>query len=221
MRWIWAVLFTLVSFAPIQAQEVSEVRFYILPIEQVGNYRGPEYLPWRFDQNPITELAGVAWGMKDYGAINTAIVAADVTTEQHTLLAAQPNVIAIPANLDEPIGAARLAATKAAIESLMIPADWVLATHTYRQIARYVTGLFLYAQRIDGITGGQSVFGLDANLGTQFKDLPANIRAAMIQAANELGYYTGDITATNTLRVILRKLADEWRGPIYFGIAEL
>lgn len=205
----------------IVAQETPVARFYILPIEQVGNARGPEYLSWRFDQNPIAELAGIQWSMKDYGAVNTAIVAANVTAAQHAILAAQPGVISIPANLDEQVGTTRLAATQAAVESLQIPGDWIQATHTYRQIARYVTGLFLYGQRVTAISGGQPILRLEDNLDTQFKNLPLNIRTAMIQAANELQYDTSDILATNTLRVVLRKLADEWRGAIHFGFIDL
>lgn len=224
-RFLLAVVALLVSFvfipSAVMSQEAPVARFYVLPIEQVGNARGPEYLSWRFDQNPIAELAGIQWSMKDYGAVNTGIVAANVTAAQHAILAAQPGVISIPANLDEQVGAARVVATRAAVESLQIPGDWIQDTHTYRQIARYVTGLFLYAQRVTAISGGQPILRLEDNLDVQFRNLPLNIRTAMIQAAAELQYDTSDILATNTLRVVLRKLADEWRDPIHFGFIDL
>lgn len=198
------------------------IRFYIVPIEQVGNARGPEYFHWRFDQNPVAGLEGIRWSLKDYGSINVGIVAADVTTAQHNILAVQSDVTAIPANLDATIGGGNLTAVRNALEGLRIPGAWVQANNSYRTVVRTVTGLFLYAQRVTALAGGQPLLRLNDNLNTQFQDLPADIRAAMQQAAEEFGYDTSGLTATSTLRQILKQFADDWgETPIEFGLTTL
>ena len=52
------------------------VRFYILPIKRVGTTRGPKYFSWRYDPDP----PGITcpWSMKDYGAIDECVIAADI-----------------------------------------------------------------------------------------------------------------------------------------------
>src|SRR5574342_158667 len=103
-RIIWFVLVLLFAVSPALAQEATEVRFYLVPIERVtingADYRGPEYFSWRFDQNPIAELAGVQWSMKDYGLIDQAVVAANVTPTQEAILASQTNIYIFPLNID-------------------------------------------------------------------------------------------------------------------------
>jgi hypothetical protein len=59
-------------------------RFYVLPIEQVGNRRGPKYLKWRYDPDPPG--LDVIWNMMDYGLLPTALVVVDAPDEQHAVL---------------------------------------------------------------------------------------------------------------------------------------
>lgn len=165
------------------------VRFYILPMEvaQVWSEaqdkyltkRGPKYLPWRFDPDPIPALAGVRWSILDYGVIETALAAVDVTPAQHTALAAFPDVIAVPSNLDSTVGATKLAATRAAIETLNIPGNWVQASDTYRVIVRQVSGMFLFMQRLTALTG-QNPFTGGLQLNAAYSDLPLIWRESIL-----------------------------------------
>lgn len=171
MKRLFAVLFSLfLVIAPVLAQE-AVVRFYIVPIEQVGIYRGPEYLPWRFDQSPVTELAGVRWSMKDYGLVNQAVVAAEVDATQHAFLEAQADVWAWAENLDTSLGAADRNALGDFLEAVAIPADWLSPQDTNRTALRTVTGMFLFMQRLTAITG-QSPIDQGLALNTQFRNLP-------------------------------------------------
>lgn len=233
------------------------VRFYILPVETVGNRNGPKYLQWMMAQavlpqlanytgdvvpgepaatrimtqlgavdyftgRPIVFISGDAtyssvvtaynistgaldfqaipdftpqagqtfrvhtrWAMKDYGVIPTAIVAADVTPAQHTALAAQVGVIAVPDPIDSAVGTTRLAATRAAVESLNIPGNWIQATDSYRGVVRTVTGMFLYMQNVTGRTL-QNPFTNGLNLSLTYAALPLIWREAIINAFKAL-----------------------------------
>lgn len=48
-------------------------RFYLLPIEQVGNYRGPKYLKWRFNPDGLTGQ----WSLNDFGEADIALIASE------------------------------------------------------------------------------------------------------------------------------------------------
>ena len=221
VRWLVIVLALLagVPLAGAQGDDMA-ARFYFLPIEHVGNYRGPEYLPWRFDQNPVPELAGVQWSMKDYGVIDQAIVAANVTPAQHTWLESQPDVLAVPLNLDADITPGQISAFNAYLEGREIPADWLVGG-TVRQGLRTVTAMFLYMQAVTAITG-TSPFDTGVSLNTQIQNIPLGWRNAMQQAANQLGYDTSAFTGTTTLRQFLKGMADQWGDqPILFGFVTL
>jgi hypothetical protein len=74
-------------------------------------------------------------------------VAANVTTQQHNTIAAQADVIAIPADVNAEIGAAALSNVQTRLEQLRIPADWVTAGHTYRQVLKRVLAWFMGARQ--------------------------------------------------------------------------
>lgn len=127
------------------------IRFYFVPIEQVGAARGPEYFHWRFDDELVPELAGVQWNMIDYGLINQGIVAANVTTAQHTYLSAQTGVLAVPVDLDANLTGGQITALNNYLEGINVPADW-LAGGTVREGLRTVTAMYQYMQRLTTIT---------------------------------------------------------------------
>lgn len=171
------------------------VRFYILPIETVALWseaqgcdvprRGPKYLHWLHAVAPLAELKGVTWSQKEYGLVDMTIVAADVTPAQHTVLAAQAGVIAVPDPIDSAVGTTRLAATRAAVESLNIPGGWIQATTTYRTIVRTITGMFLYMQRITAHTM-QNPFTNGLNLAATYSSLPFIWREAILSGFKSL-----------------------------------
>src|SRR3990167_1357542 len=202
------------------AQEVA-VRFYFVQIEQIGNARGPEHFPWRFDANPETELVGVAWSMKDYGLINAAIVAANVTQAQADYLALQTDVVAIPQDLEANITNAEINFLTNYLEPRNIPTDWITPSFTRREVLRLLTAMFLYFQRVTAITG-TNPFDTGVTLNTQIRNIPQSWRDALAQAATELGYDTSSVTGTWTIRRYLKLMADQWgTRPIFFGFTTL
>lgn len=205
------------------------IRYYLIPIfEQfdgtgiVLQFRTPKYLPTK--GTPFTPLITndqnlpQFWEMRDFGLEPTALVAINVTPAQHTLLAAQSDIVVIPTNIDNNVGAANLATVQAALENLHIPGDAVVAGTTYRQIIRGVTAIFAVAQRFDGMAGGR-LFPVGVTLSTQLSDLSANIRQKLQQAATDLGYDYGGLTLTSTLRDVLKTLANQTAPQTMLGVA--
>jgi hypothetical protein len=193
------------------------IRYYLVPIETVGEARGPKYLRWRFTENP-TPL-GVTWSGMDFGLEPAMLVRADVTGGQHTTLSANADVVSIPTNIDANITADALPTVKAALETLNIPADWVTTAFTYRQVLRMVAGLFQFAQRHHGIHF-ERLFSF--NMDTQFSSLPLPVRQRLIATANSLNYDISGLSGSNTIRQILKDVADQWGDkPIILGGVEI
>ena len=67
------------------------MNWYLLPLDYVGNLRGPRYLKWRGNPQGLN----VRWSLMDFGAIDLAVVAADTNTEQHATLIAYTDCFAI------------------------------------------------------------------------------------------------------------------------------
>lgn len=151
---------------------------------------------------------GVPYAAMDYGLEDTFLVGADVTTEQHNALAAEVDVISVPANLDSQIGLTALATVENKLEGLHVPADWVTTSHTYRDVLRLTGKLFLYMQRFHGRQ--LSVFFTGAiTLDTRVNQLTTAQRNAMLDAAISLGLDTSAITGPMLLRQALKILADQ------------
>jgi len=193
------------------------VRFYLVPVEQSGNARGPKYFKWRFSPDGLD----VRWGAFDYGLIPTMLIAADVTAGQHDTLAAQSDVTAIPADIDSTVPAQALPAVQNALEDLRIPGGWVTTNHTYREIIRTVGGLFQFAQRHHGLHN-KIIMPENVTLSQTWGDLPLQARQEVRATADSLNYDYSDVTASTTIRQILKSLADQWGDqPLLLGGFEI
>src|SRR5687768_14916725 len=130
------------------------VRFYVMPMVLITTDRGQlhlrKYFPYSYRTSPdgvnlvnvdVTgpplepepSLAVVPFHLVDQGIADVCLMAADMTAAQHTLLSSKTDVDAIPANLDNTIGA-QLATVKTRMRAWNIPANWLTSTTTYRQL---------------------------------------------------------------------------------------
>lgn len=193
------------------------IRYYIVPIERVGSGRGPKYFKWRLGTGTID----CQWAMVDYGLVEQAVVAADISDTDAATLAAAADVLTLPANLDGTLTLAARNTARTWLEGIGVPAGWVNTGMTYREVLRTVTALFLFMQRVCAILG-RTVTVKAGALDTQFRNLPADVRAAITQAADEQGFDRTGVSNTTTLRVILKLMADAWEDrPILFGFTQL
>lgn len=190
-------------------------RFYVVPkitINELGmTYAAPKYI------NPV-DLPGVVFQAMNYGLEDTYLVGAEVTDAQHTALAANLDVIAIPANLDSTVGLTALTTVQNKLEGMWIPADWVTTSHTYRQVVALTRKAFLYMQRFHA-NQLSKFFVSGVTLDTRVNQLTQAQRNAMENAAISLGLSIASITGSMKLRAALKILFDQIPGGMLFGEA--
>lgn len=195
------------------------IRFYLLPIERNGNGRGPKYFVWRGDPNP----PGIAarWSMKDYGSIDMAILAADITQADHDALILNSDVYTFPENLDVTMTQAERSTMNTYLEAHGLPGDWLAAGETFKSAARTITGMMLYQAQVCGILGYPTDPYVGLTLNTQYRNIPNPMHDAMAQAASDLGYIW-NVGANDQIRRIFKMMAEQWGvAPIYFGFVTL
>lgn len=203
------------------------IRLYVLPMERnvALDSRGPKYLAWSRDPDPSDNVGEDDWRVLGYGLYDWGIAAVEATATVHGLLAAKADVQAIPANLDNTVGAANRDTVRAFLESVALPGNWVQNGTTWREVVRTVCGMILFGQRYDGIrqaaSPGAPAFGsqIEGNLNVQWGNIPQGIRDAVLETAQSFGYDTSGLTDTTLVRAILKNLADAWGDqPVFFGL---
>lgn len=195
-------------------------RFYIIPITRIGTKRGPKYFTWGVGPEKIQGI-DCRWVMKDYGDIDEAIIAADISTADHNYVSIQPDVLSLPANIDQRLNSSAVNSAVNFLETYNIPGGWINTTQTYRYVARIVTGMFLFMQKVTFYLG--HTLTLPQNwVNLTLNQVPVDIRDAMASAAAEMNYDYSWVIGSTTVREILKGMADGWGAiPILFGFISL
>lgn len=170
------------------------VSFFIIPMEGTGTRADPrreKYVP----------ALGVDRAIVDHNDV--AIVWANTTPPQDAALALNADVILVPA-LDLPVA---VVATQTALEALNIPAHWITAGMTYREVLRALVGIAQLLQRCDGLG---LRFQLVGNLDRTIASLTVNVRQVLADAADSLGLDRSTIIGTTTVRQALRILGAQF-----------
>jgi hypothetical protein len=208
-RTLLALAFALVAFGSVaEAQEQMALRFYVVPkvVDPGLGANVPKYI---FAMN-------LPFRAMDYGLEDTFLVGAQVTNTQHTALAANIDVITIPAGLDNQISLTALSQVQARLEGINVPADWVTTNHTYRDVIRITGKLFLYMQRFHA-QQLRKFFLSGVTLDTQVKQLTSTQRTAMTDAATSLNLDVSVINGNMTLRQALRLIIQQLPSFELFG----
>lgn len=194
------------------------IRFYLLPIQELTDWalhgvtRGPKYFRLFDDHEGIV----CNWSFCDYGLMPAGIICADVTLEIHNELTGYSDVLAVPADIDQQVGAAETI-VQTALERLKLPGAWVNSAHTYREILRVTLCLFQFAQRYHRLYLEKVVEG-DADLGMTISQLPVAFRQRLAGAAESFGWNTSDVRTSWTLRRLFVWIVAQWAdAPIHFG----
>lgn len=140
------------------------------------------------------------------------VVAYDIQAAGHTELAGQADVLALPANLDQVIGA-QLGTVQTALDDRNIPSQWVADIHTYRQVLRVIIQVFRFWQRAQNFRAEGTVtplFGGTVTLATRFNQLPVAVRTRLTNTADSLGFDRSGMTGAITIRQILKAMADQF-----------
>jgi hypothetical protein len=184
------------------ADTLMAIRFYLVPKAGAGTFVD-RFRPKYFRELGITNRRSV-----DYGREPTFLVIAEVTPEQHTDLAANGDVVAVPQNLDAQVGAGNLATVQNALESVNLPGLWVTATHTYRQIVRGCVVVMFLAQKLNGLFLAR-FFESGITLATTMADLTQTQRDRLRAVAEAFGVDYSGVTGATTMRQALRVLAQQ------------
>jgi hypothetical protein len=196
------------------AQALTAQQFYLVPVEQIGSTRGPEYFAWRFDdeQGSIT----ARWAMMDYGFLNNALLLAfDMTQADHDALCAHADVYCFPDNLDTPANTT----LKSYVETINLPSDWTTPSTSNRELLRKLAGIMQFNQRYGGsICPGETFLGAGGvTLDTKWNALSAAQQACFNQTISSFGV-TYTVTGNPSLRTIIKRGGDIWDGvPFILG----
>lgn len=167
---------------------------------------------------------GLSYTAMDYGRDDTFLVMADVSAGQHTTIAANADVVVVPLNIDNEIGGA-LATVQAELEALLIPADWVTAQMTYKDLLRITAKAFQIMQRFSGLYG-RSFFSGGITLSTRMNQMTAGQRAELeaaitsLAATMQIVIDLSSIVGASTVRHVLRTSIDQIPSRILLGFAQ-
>lgn len=144
-------------------------------------------------------------------------------TETHDPLKAKSDVIQMveQVDLDTSLTAGQASFADAALEARMIPGDWVIEGMSFRVLIKNLAKIFLFFQYMHGEGLTEKLFQGNRDLETRFQQLPGTLQARFQDAATAWGY--GTIPPTTIMRVVLKRLFQEWSqsGPIIIGGLEL
>ncbi len=198
------------SFTSAVQAQTTFTRLYVVPVVAgVKASRVPKY---------SADLCAVSCVSMDFGFEPVMLVAGEMDAARDAAVTANADVAALPVNLDVNLTAAQVTAMQTKLEAVNIPAGWVSTALTWRQVIRTVVGMFQFAQRYNSVAGNVRLFGGTVMLDTQFSALPLSLRQDLQTTAQSLGYDTSSLTATSTVRQILKAMADQWGArPIVIG----
>lgn len=171
--------------------------FFLIPIEVVTRPGGKQVR-----QEKYVPALGVDRAIVDFG--DTAIVWANCDPAQEASVAANADVTLIPP-LDNNVA---VNATKAALENLNVPAQWVTAGMTYRTVLRVTIGMAQLIQRASAILG--TPLSIPGNLDKTISQFSVAIRNAVARACDELVIDRTDIVGSTTLREALRDFGQQF-----------
>jgi hypothetical protein len=178
-------------------------RLYFMPINGTGSPADT-----RTSAYAETELSTLLWTMMDMGNEPFCLVGTDITDSLHISLSGHADVIPVPLNLDQTLGA-QLATVQSLLEAHNIPVGWVTSVNTYREILRVVMKLFQFLQRFQWFTPAR-LFSAGVTLDTQFNQLSVGFRTVLQNVAVSMNFDTSGLTGASTVRQILKNAADQW-----------
>jgi hypothetical protein len=150
------------------------------------------------------------WAMV-YGGTGKGVCVclADTTDEEHAAALGDAGIVAPPINpdaMDVPVGsipAAWQTAVAAWLDARRIPRDWIVGSTTLRELLRYIIRL-LEICRDGRLSGNYPEADLDLTVGS----LSQAQRGALRDWATARGYDISDITASTTIRALVRALVE-------------
>lgn len=171
-------------------------RLYFFPKVGTGSLADP------IRPKYLREL-GIAFAAMDYGGEAIYLAGAEVTTSQHIELAAHPDSLALPAQLDKLVGADAIPAIRIRLEGAGLPGLWVTSAMTYRQVLHVIGQIMQFAQRFRGVVR-RGLFDGGVTLETLLNELTLVGQQDLRDVAISLQLDPSKLILTASLRDILR-----------------
>jgi hypothetical protein len=194
------------------AQEVNHL--YLTPMVSTTDALGrtfiyPKYFPSRFGGSvTVTTQSAMRYGFLPYALV----YAEGLTPDGAGFLAAQSDVYVFPDDIDQPIADPRLGSF---FESLSFPTDWLTPATTYRVFLRTLAGMFQFAQRYQGLSGGHALFE-GYTLDTNYRSMPAQQATWFDATLASLGYPA--VNGNPKVRSLIKQIGDLWgQQPFFLG----
>lgn len=185
------------------------LRLYFVPKVLDGDTYRPKY----FTDGTI---AVTPWSAMDFD--DWYLIAADLSSGDHTAVNGQPDAMALPANLSGTLSAGQVTTVQTRLEAANIPANWVDTSYTWRQVLRIVCGMMKLNQRFKGGNDGAGIFQPGINLNSTVGDLSSQVRTRLTDAAVSLGLDIQGITLSTTLRAVYRNFGGQFLAiPLQIG----
>lgn len=183
------------------------INVYLMPSVGTGT-GGSHGDPFRAKYADNLIFNDVGFTQIKYGDEPTWLVIAwNIVPALHSTIAADSTCITVP-DLVQTVGA-QLTQVQNVLESMSVPADWLQASHSYASVVRFVAIFFLLFDKLQAQGAGRLFTGT-VTLDTRFNQLPASMRTQLQTMAQSFNFDTSSLVGTNTIRQILKALADQW-----------
>lgn len=196
-------------------------RYYVTPIilENVGSASEPSMMrvPKFWAQ---AHQLGYTVGMTGYGSEDSCIARLRnpaPTPADHAALIADPEIYAIPEDIEQQIDSGQAASIGNKLEGTGIPGDWIAAGMTWESVLIRSTKSCIMMQGWRGRTNAvNKMFSGGRSLDTLLGQLPPPLRNPLLAIADQHGMDKSQMTLTNTVRDVLNSMSDQYNEYIAF-----
>ena len=191
------------------------IRFYFMPLVEINNYRIPKYFAY---EDLSHDGVNASHRVIDYGKHPVCFVTADVTIDDHLVLAEYNDIIALPGDIETSITREAISALMGRFEELNVPLDWVTPGMLWRDVIRKILCLFMFSQRYYGLYNARIIED-DDSLDAQYDSIQDARRQRYLETKRSFGDRDPVLTnARSTLRNIMMRLSDSFGDrPINIG----
>lgn len=197
------------------------IELFLVPMEGSGTHADPYRA--KYTRHESINYAGSI----RYSKTDSAIALINAPQAYLNAVREQPDALSLatPQNINEVLTAGIANAAKTLFEGMGIPAGFINAGDTRREVIRGVIGMFLFSQRMEGRFGaGFRKLAADrgVNLNTPWSDFPQALRNEFIAIRDEHGWDNLGLTNQSTLRQILLAVAERYEDtPMFIAGVEI
>ena len=187
-------------------------RFYVMPFEIIDGSWGARHHPFWNDASQgsgTVRTTMIRYGDEEWGLVR---VRPEPTGIDHTTVTADPQVFALPVNLQNNIAGNR-ALVESRLEAVNIPGTWVTANMSWRtfllHLIKYLKFLkWLRVERQFNAT--RKIFHSGRTLDTTWSQLSVQAQTQLRNTADRFNLDYSSVTGSTTIRDMLILVVQQW-----------